>query len=187
MLPLCGASIDLFENVITSSSDLTLPICEVFDGAESEDDMLIEHLPVTGNNPPVQIHNQNRQRVTEFLTLESALNDGEVSSAKTLVDQLLRQNAPNVAQSLQKQREFGYQQSLLQQVGKALEGENLEEAKKAFQALKKGGVAVKAVSEQDQNQQGERGNANDRGQESFTPSSEEPDQQTLGGSLNTLA
>jgi len=148
--------------------------------------MLIEHLPISGNNPPVQLHNENRQRAAEFRLLAIALDEGDVPGAKALVDELLRQNAPNTAQSAQKQREFGHSQSNLNQLAYALEKNDVEGTRKAFKALKGNPEAVQAVSQREEEPQQERDDGRAESEESTARAEEGPSAES-GSSLDALA
>jgi hypothetical protein len=75
--------------------------------------MLIGNLPIAGN-APIAAHNENRQRVSQFRSLENALLDGDMAGAKESTE-LLQRNAPNAALSAQLLRQFGHDNQADQQ------------------------------------------------------------------------
>jgi hypothetical protein len=98
--------------------------------------MNIANLPVASpfNLTPVE----PKLRTAEFKLLDAALKIGNISDALKLVG-ILQLNAPNLAQAIQKQRQFGYDNLAAQDLeilANALKGGDLPAAQNAYDSFK---------------------------------------------------
>ena len=143
--------------------------------------MLIGNLPIAGN-APTATHNENRQRVNQFRSLENALLDGDVSGSKESTE-LLRLNAPNAAQSAQMLRQFGHDNQAEQQ---------FEVLENASEGNLLGSQAVSSIAQRDEHAKRQRDGQFESGpgssfDEDTLSSDAASANRSLGGTLDTLA